>query len=74
MTVGSPPRSGRERATRRRAKRQLSRNKLLLGLALVVAFTVGIALGQALHDTPRPGGVQTSLRTVPPLTETRAPG
>ncbi len=74
MTVGSPPRSGRERATRRRAKRRLPRKKLLLGLALVVTFAVGVALGQALHDNPRPGGVQTSFRTVPPLTETRAPG
>jgi len=52
----------------------LSRKKLLLGLALMVAFAVGVALGQALHDNPRPGGVQTSFRTVPPLTETRAPG
>ncbi len=74
MTVGSPPRSGRERAARRRAKRRLPRKKLLLGLALMVAFAVGVALGQALHDNPRPGGVQTSFRTVPPLTETQAPG
>ena len=74
MTVESPPRSGRERAARRRAKKRLSRKKLLLGLALMVAFAVGVALGQALHDNPRPGGVQTSFRTVPPLTETRAPG
>ena len=74
MTVGSPPRSGRERAARRRAKRRLPRKKLLLGLALMVAFAVGVAFGQALHDNPRPGGVQTSFRTVPPLTETQAPG
>ena len=74
MTVESPPRSGRERAARRRAKKRLSRKKLLLGLALMVAFAVGVALGQALHDNPRPGGVQTSFRTVPPLTETQAPG
>jgi len=74
VTVESPPRSGRERAARRRAKKRLSRKKLLLGLALMVAFAVGVALGQALHDNPRPGGVQTSFRTVPPLTETQAPG
>jgi hypothetical protein len=37
----------------------------------VVAFAVGVALGQALHDNPRPGGVQTSFRTLPPLTATR---
>jgi len=52
----------------------LPRKKLLLGLALMVAFAVGVAFGQALHDNPRPGGVQTSFRTVPPLTETQAPG
>jgi hypothetical protein len=39
-------------------------------VALVVAFAVGIALGQALHDNPRPGGVQTSSKTLPPLTAT----
>ena len=44
----------------------------MLGLALVVAFAVGVALGQALHDNPRPGGAQTSVRTLPPLTATRA--
>ena len=28
---------------------------MALGLALLVAFAVGVALGQALHDNPRPG-------------------
>jgi hypothetical protein len=42
----------------------------VLGLVLVVVFAVGVALGQALHDNPRPGGVQTSFRTLPPLTAT----
>jgi hypothetical protein len=60
----------RELTDRRRAKRRAPRNKILLGLALVVAFAVGTALGQALHDNPRPGGQQTSLRTLPPLTAT----
>jgi hypothetical protein len=59
---------------RRRAKRRSARNRILLAGALVVAFGVGVALGQALHDNPRPGGVQTSFRTLPPLTQTRAPG
>jgi hypothetical protein len=74
VTRRAPPRSGREPTAHRRAKRRSSRNKLLLALALVVAFAVGVALGQALHDNPRPGGVQTSFRTLPPLTETRSPG
>lgn len=69
MTTEGNSRS-RELTDRRRAKRRawVSTNKILLGLALVVAFAVGIALGQALHDNPRPGGQQTSFRTVPPLT------
>jgi hypothetical protein len=57
---------------RRRARRRPARNKIVLGLVLVVVFTVGVALGQALHDNPRPGGVQTSFRTLPPLTATRS--
>ena len=44
----------------------------MLGLVLVVVFAVGVALGQALHDNPSPGGVQTSFRTLPPLTATRS--
>jgi len=69
----NPLRSERELADRRRAKRRSPRNKILLGLAFAVAFAVGIALGQALHDNPRPGGVQTSFRTLPPLTQTKSP-
>jgi hypothetical protein len=69
----TPSRSERDLAGRRRAKRRSARNKIVLGLALVVTFGVGVALGQALHDNPRPGGVQTSFRTLPPLTQTRAP-
>jgi hypothetical protein len=57
---------------RRRARRRPARNKILFGLVLVVVFAVGVALGQALHDNPRPGGVQTSFRTLPPLTATRS--
>ena len=67
-----PPRNGRGVTGRRRARRRPARNKILLGLVLVVVFAVGVALGQALHDNPRPGGVQTSFRTLPPLTATRS--
>lgn len=42
----------------------------MVAVGLVVAFAVGVALGQALHDNPQPGGVQTTVRTLPPLTET----
>jgi hypothetical protein len=53
---------------RPRPPRRSRRRPVLVGIAIVVAFAVGIALGQALHDNPRPGGVQTSFRTIPPLT------
>ena len=65
-----PPRNGRGVTGRRRTRRRPARNKIVLGLVLVVVFAVGVALGQALHDNPRPGGVQTSFRTLPPLTAT----
>jgi hypothetical protein len=32
-----------------------------------VAFAAGVALGEALHDQPRPGGGQTLVRTLRPL-------
>jgi hypothetical protein len=38
-----------------------------LVVAGVVVFAVGIALGEALHDNPRPGGEQTRVRTLKPL-------
>ena len=38
-------------------------------LAVIVAavFAVGVALGEALHDNPAPGGEQTIVRTLKPL-------
>jgi hypothetical protein len=42
--------------------------RLLLGLAVaVVVFGLGIAVGEALHDNPKPGGTQTVVRTLKPL-------
>jgi len=58
---------------RRKARRRRSRNRVLVAVGVLVAFGVGVALGQALHDNPRPGGEQTSLRTIPPLTLTKGP-
>jgi hypothetical protein len=40
---------------------------LLLVVALVAAFVVGIGLGEALHDNPGPGGTETVVRTLHPL-------
>ena len=47
----------------------------ILTLVLIAPgfFAVGIALGQALHDNPTPGGQQTLLHTTPPLTRTTTP-
>jgi hypothetical protein len=38
----------------------------LVAVLLVVAFGVGVAVGEALHDNPRPGGSVTFVRTLPP--------
>ena len=54
----------------RRGVRLRTRSRVLMALAVVLAFGVGVALGQALHDNPKPGGEQTSLHTFPPLTKT----
>jgi hypothetical protein len=32
-----------------------------------VVFVVGVAVGEALHDNPKPGGTQTLVRTLKPL-------
>ena len=37
-------------------------------VALAAVFAVGIAVGEALHDNPKPGGSQTLLRTLAPAT------
>ncbi|HWJ31489.1 MAG TPA: hypothetical protein VNR59_04040 [Gaiellaceae bacterium] len=42
--------------------------KLLAAAAgAVVVFAVGVALGESLHDNPKPGGTQTLVRTLKPL-------
>lgn len=51
---------------RRRRPRRGGR-RLLLALALIVVFLLGIAVGQALDDSPKPGGAVTSVRTLTPL-------
>ena len=40
---------------------------LLFAIAVVVVFVVGLAVGEALHDSPEPGGSQTRVRTLQPL-------
>jgi hypothetical protein len=41
--------------------------RLLLAGGIVVVFVVGIAVGEAAHDNPKPGGTQTLVRTLRPL-------
>ena len=60
-----PGRPSRQ-ARRRRARRHRA-VRLALGLALgLVVFGLGVALGEALHDNPKPGGRQTVVRTLRP--------
>lgn len=39
----------------------------LLVVGAVLLFAVGIAVGEALHDNPQPGGTQSLVRTLRPL-------
>ena len=41
--------------------------RILLAVAVLVVFAVGVGLGQALNDNPDPGGRQTLIRTLEPL-------
>jgi hypothetical protein len=54
------------RNARRRTRRARPR-RLLVAAGLVLAFVLGIALGQALEDNAQPGGTQTGVRTLRPL-------
>ncbi len=40
---------------------------VLLVVGVVVVFAVGVAVGEALHDNPKPGGTQSLVRTLQPL-------
>ena len=56
---------------RRRRKSSTSR-RVLWAVLLVLVFAVGIALGQALEDTPQPGSTitQDQTLTLPPESAT----
>jgi hypothetical protein len=43
------------------------RRRALVAAGLVLAFAVGIAVGEALQDNSKPGGTQTLVRTLKPL-------
>jgi hypothetical protein len=60
-----PRRERRDRSRPRR--RETAARALLLGLLLVFAFLLGIAVSRTLDERPEPGGVQTTVRTLSPL-------
>src|SRR3954451_10505280 len=41
--------------------------RMLIAVALVAAFAVGIAVGESLDDSQAPAGTQTLVRTLKPL-------
>ena len=63
MTVGQP----RPRAHGRRRRRRRPWRPLIGLVVLACVFAAGVALGEALHDNPKPGGTTTTERTLRPL-------
>ncbi len=68
MSALSPP---ERHARRRRRRRDDIVRWSIRAILVLLAFGLGIALGQALHDNPKPGGTVTlertlSLPSVPP--------
>ena len=61
MTALSPVE--REHRRRRRRREELIRWGMRIAVVLAV-FLLGIALGQALHDNPKPGSTITLERTL----------
>jgi hypothetical protein len=43
------------------------KRRVLFVVGFIIVFVVGIAIGEALHDNPSPGGQQTIVRTLNPL-------
>jgi hypothetical protein len=65
--VTLPERAAAARRGRRRRRRRATIGRWAVRLAVVLlAFGVGVALGLALRDNPRPGGSSTLVRTLPP--------
>ena len=59
-------------AYQRRRKKSSTGRRIAWGLVLLLVFAVGIALGQALEDNPRPASTITQQQTfsVPPESAT----
>ena len=56
----------------RRRRRSSTRRRVIWMLLFVLVFAVGIALGQALEDNPRPASTitQDQTFTLPPASQT----
>jgi hypothetical protein len=54
----------RQRRPRRRRSNRL--RWLLAAGAGLILFGLGVAVGEALHDNPKPGITQTTVRTLHP--------
>lgn len=53
---------------RSRRRRRAFAWRWVAGAALLLCtFAIGLALGEALHDNPTPGGQRTTERTLRPL-------
>jgi hypothetical protein len=56
----------------RRRRKSSTRRRVIWGALLVLLFAIGVALGQALEDNPRPASTITQDRTftLPPVSAT----
>jgi hypothetical protein len=61
VTALTPVERGERR--RRRRREEVTRWGIRVAI-LVLVFALGVALGQALHDNPKPGGTITLERTL----------
>jgi hypothetical protein len=72
VSTGTPL-SSRTRERERERRRRPSPVRRIVGWILRLAvvalvFVAGLAIGRALEDAPEPGGTQTIVRTLEPLT------
>ena len=64
-----PPARARERGRQRRPSTGRRIVGWIVRLAVIaVVFVAGYAIGRAVEDAPQPGGTQTIVRTLDPLT------
>jgi ferric-dicitrate binding protein FerR (iron transport regulator) len=57
------------RPDRRRRRSSRRRRIVVWVLVLALVFAIGVALGEALNDTPQPGSTTTKERTITLLPE-----